>query len=281
VPCDRGHSSCGQKEESGWRHACGHRLRTFFHHAAASLGSPPPMLSSCTCIAVPLSRRSLMKIRRSTRIAGAATRPGDRKPGSAWLNGSGTSGWSWAINCIPIRYARSLVCACSPASPTSHSPVLRLCSSGGGLSMEGWSFLGQRFHAPTRRDASLSSKPAAPCSGAAPRSRWEPTRGVCRQHSQLPSLSAARAMSMEWQCYGEAAPGQRSPASPQRRGRAAPLARLESKSSLTCVHPTPASPTGGGTKGTGHHSQSRRPVFASFQSIPGALSALLGRAPGT
>jgi hypothetical protein len=52
--------------------------------------SPPPMSSSCICIAAPLSRRSRMKIRRLILIDGAATRPGGRKPGSVWLNGYGT-----------------------------------------------------------------------------------------------------------------------------------------------------------------------------------------------
>jgi hypothetical protein len=64
------------------------------------------MSSSCICIAAPLSRRSRMKIRRLILIDGAATRPGGRKPGSVWLNGYGTSAWSWAINFILIRYAR-------------------------------------------------------------------------------------------------------------------------------------------------------------------------------
>jgi hypothetical protein len=95
------------------------------------------------------------------------------------------------------------VCACSPASLSIHSPFLRLCSSRGGLRMEGRSLLGPRFHAPPRRDASVSSQPGASCPGAAPRSRWQPAPGVWSQHSQLSVLSAARAVSMARACHEE------------------------------------------------------------------------------
>ncbi len=86
---------------------------------------------------------------------------------------------------------------------------------------------------------------------------------------------------MEWQRDFEAAPGECASASPQRRRRAAPLARLESQSSSARVYATSASPTGGGATGTGQHSQSRWPAFASFQGITGALSALVGDAAGS
>jgi len=39
-----------------------------------------------------------MRIRKSTPIGGAATRPLDRKPGSAWRSGCATSAWNWGIN---------------------------------------------------------------------------------------------------------------------------------------------------------------------------------------
>jgi hypothetical protein len=40
-------------------------------------------------------------------------------------------------------------------------------------------------------------------------SRRQPAAGGCRQHSQLSTLSAARAVSMEWRGNGKTAPGQR------------------------------------------------------------------------
>src|SRR6266566_3186574 len=82
--------------------------------------------------------------------------------------------------------------------------------------------------------------------------RWQPACSLCGQHSQLPPLSITRTVSMEWQRDREAAPGECAAASPQHRGRAAALARLESEGSSTGLHATPASPTGGGPKGTRH-----------------------------
>jgi hypothetical protein len=38
--------------------------------------------------------------------------------------------------------------------------------------------------------------------------RWEPARGVCGQHPQLPSLSPAGAVSMAWQSHRQASPGE-------------------------------------------------------------------------
>src|SRR5260370_42134714 len=86
---------------------------------------------------------------------------------------------------------------------------------------------------------------------------------------------------MELQRELDAAPGECASASPQRRRRAAPLARLESQSSSARVYATSASPTGGGATGTGQHSQSKWPAFASFQGITGAHSSLVGDAAGS
>ncbi len=86
---------------------------------------------------------------------------------------------------------------------------------------------------------------------------------------------------MEWQRDFEAAPGECASASPQRRRRVASLARLESPSSSARVYTTSASPTGGGATGTGQHSRSRWPAFASFQGITGALSAFVGDTAGS
>jgi hypothetical protein len=48
----------------------------------------------------------LMKTRKSTRIVGAVTRPGDRSAGNWFPNGCGTSAWNWDISFILIRSAR-------------------------------------------------------------------------------------------------------------------------------------------------------------------------------
>ncbi len=45
----------------------------------------------------------------------------------------------------------------------------------------------------------------------------QPTCGLCGQHPQLPSLSCARAVSMEWQSHSQASPGEcAAPPSPRR-----------------------------------------------------------------
>ena len=142
--------------------------------------------------------------------------------------------------------------------------------------MEGWSLLGPRFHAPTRRDASLSSKPGASCSRAASRSRWKPTRGVWRQHPQLSSLSAARAMPMAGECDGETAPGECVAASAPGGSRTAALARLEPQSAPTRLYATGATATHRGGPVTSH----RFAIRHGRDSLPcaaRALAPLVGR----
>jgi hypothetical protein len=117
------------------------------------------------------------------------------------------------------------VCSCSFPSAATRGSCLWLCSAAGRLRMESGSFLGPRFHAPTRRDASVSSPPGASCPGAAPRSRWQPARGVWSQHPQLSVLSAPRAVSMARAVHEEAAPGQRAAPSTGHWSRAAPASR--------------------------------------------------------
>jgi hypothetical protein len=75
VPRGGGDPSSRHKEEPGWRHAFGRRLRTLLHQVAASLRLPPAMSSSCICIAAPLSLLLPMKISNKTPIAGVVSRP--------------------------------------------------------------------------------------------------------------------------------------------------------------------------------------------------------------
>jgi hypothetical protein len=147
--------------------------------------------------------------------------------------------------------------------------------------MEGGSLLGPRFHAATRWDASLSSKPGASCPRAAPRNRWQPACGVCGQYSQLSSLSPAKASPMAGRRHQKAAPGER-PAPPACRwGCATPLAGLESKGPSASLHPTLSPPTRGGSGGVEDPSSSSGHASASFQSCAGTLSALMARATGS
>jgi hypothetical protein len=78
------------------------------------------MSSSCTCIAAPLSPRSQMKTRRSIRIDGVLTRPGDRSAGRSCLNGSGMSASNWGSSFILTR------CASPNLLLPSHRRVSRL-----------------------------------------------------------------------------------------------------------------------------------------------------------
>ena len=74
--------------------------------------------------------------------------------------------------------------------------------------LENGSLHRSRLSSPARWDAPLSSRKASSPPGTASRDRWKSARGVCGQHSRLPPLSATRALSMEWQCYREASPGE-------------------------------------------------------------------------
>jgi len=71
----------------------------FFTNLPRASHSPPPMSSSCICIAVPLSPRWQMRIKNKIQIAGALTRPGGRSAGNWWHSGCGISVWNWDISC--------------------------------------------------------------------------------------------------------------------------------------------------------------------------------------
>src|SRR2546421_223174 len=85
----------------------GSRVLAWFMNSSSpvcrSRRSPPPTLLSCICIVVPLKQRWLMKIRNRIQTVGVAIRQAVKKSGKSCLNGSGTSDWSWAINCSLIR----------------------------------------------------------------------------------------------------------------------------------------------------------------------------------
>ncbi|EFH82681.1 hypothetical protein [Ktedonobacter racemifer] len=159
----------------------------------------------------------------------------------------GSMGLEPAFGTRPSPSSRSgsydRVCACSPASLSTHAPFLRVCSSRGGLCMEGRSLLGPRFHAPPRWDTSLSSQPGASYPGTAPRSRQQPAHRVRGQHSQLPVLSVARAVSMAGACHEEAAPGQPAASSAGRWSRTTALAGLEPQRASACLPAARVSPT--------------------------------------
>ena len=99
-----------------------------------------------------------------------------------------------------------------------------------------------RLSSPARWDAPVSSRAVACCPGATPRGRWKCACRVCGQHSPLPPVSAARAVSMEWPRDREAAPGERAVASAPGWSCPAPLARLEPQRTPACLHTARATP---------------------------------------
>jgi hypothetical protein len=77
--------------------------------------------------------------------------------------------WGCFLRAVPgpspsaRTFAHDRVCPCSFTSAVTHGSVLRVYPSRGRLRMESWSLLRPRFHAPTRRNPPLSSKPGASC----------------------------------------------------------------------------------------------------------------------
>ena len=100
-----------------------------------------------------------------------------------------------------------------------------------------------RLSSPARWDAPLSSRAAASPPGAASRSRWQSTRGLCGQHSPLPPLPTARTVSMGGQRHGKAAPGKCAAAPAAGGSCTAALARLEPQNPPTRLHAAGATAT--------------------------------------
>jgi hypothetical protein len=142
-------------------------------------------------------------------------------------NGSGTCAWSWDISSSRRPYASpsSLLPSCRRASrlPSYSLPHLGmghppLPPPGKRVASRGKTFLSSLMG----RSAVQQVSSFTPMSGVE-----KPTAAcacVCGQHSQLPSVPAARAVSMEWQCDSKAAPGECAVASRDGRFCSSPLA---------------------------------------------------------
>ena len=134
----------------------------------------------------------------------------------------GTCVWSWAISFTPppvrtTEFAPAHLWAkdqqaLSPAPAQGYGPAVEA------LPRTRWPLLGSRFCPPTRWHAPLPGWAVLACPRTAQRGRREPARGVCGQHSQLPPLPVAGAVSMAGLRHQETAPGERAAASPGRRG---------------------------------------------------------------
>lgn len=85
---------------------------------------------------------------------------------------------------------------------------------------------------------------------------------------------------MEWECDGQAAPGQRAGASACGRGSAASLAGLESAGASPGLHPAFAPSTADGPGG-GEADHTRYQVHAAFPRCACPCSPLMGEAPGS
>ena len=146
--------------------------------------------------------------------------------------------------------------------------------------LENGSFHRSRLSPPARWDAPLSSRKTSSPPGTASRGRWKSARGVCGQHSRLPPMSAARALSMEWQCDREASPGECAAASAPGGSRIVALAGLESQRPPTRLSAAHATATHRGEpiasrRFATHRGRDPLPCAAR------ALAPLVGRAVGS
>jgi hypothetical protein len=172
----------------------------------------------------------------------------------------------------------------APALPTAHkespaqAPVQGYGPAEVALRRTRGPLLGARFCPPAGWDAALSSKSKTFGTRAAPGSRWQLARGLCRQYPQLPSLSLAKASSMEWQRHREAASSECALASIGRRVPPHPLEGLEPEAASAGVYATPSSSTRGGAGRTGSCCRSDAPTRAPVPCTARALSSRLSRA---
>jgi hypothetical protein len=146
--------------------------------------------------------------------------------------------------------------------------------------LENGSLHRSRLSPPARWDAPLSSRKASSPPGTASRGRWKSARGVCGQHSRLPPLPEACALSMEWQCDCEASPGECAAACAPGRSRTIALAGLESQRPPTRLSAAHATATHRGEpiasrRFATHRGRDPLPCAAR------ALAPLLGRAVGS
>ncbi len=161
-----GHPSCRQEKESCWRHACGCRLRTVLHRTATSLGLPPPMSSSCICIAA--------------HYAPALADEDDEQDPDRWCSHSAwgqecwqlVSQWVWNLRAVRWDISWSQLPCVSPSlllplrRRTSRPPPHPLPPPGMvhpplPPASESWPLLWLRLSSPTRWDAPVPSRAAA------------------------------------------------------------------------------------------------------------------------
>lgn len=187
---------------------------------------------------------------------------------------------------LPDSHTHDRICSCSPAASRTggHTSLLlpaplRVWVTSQRHLLENGAFFWPRLSPPGRWDVVLSSGKVSPSPGAASRGRWESARGVCSQHSPLPPVSTARAVSMEWRCSHEATAGQCPSASARGWEEPAPLARLEPQRTPTGLHAARAPPTHRGESPTvcprfAITSSGRDPLSCTTC----ALASLVGRA---
>ena len=142
-------------------------------------------------------------------------------------------------------------------------------------------FGGARLCPPARRDVTLPSQSDPFGTRAAQGSRWESACGLRRQHSQLSSLSAARAVSMEWRRDREAPPGQRAAASAPGGSRTAALVRLEPQRTPARLSAAGATPTHRGGPAAARRRFARHRGRDLLPCAARAFAPLLGCAVGS
>jgi hypothetical protein len=166
----------------------------------------------------------------------------------------------------------------APALPPQSGQTATRPAAHHGHLLEDGSLLGARLSSPARWNAPVSSWAAASPPGAASRSRWKSARGVCGQHSQLSPVSAARAVSMEWQRYREASPGECAAAFAPGGSRTGTLARLEPESAPACLSAARATPAHRGEPAASCRRFARQSSSDPFPRTTSALPSLMARA---
>jgi hypothetical protein len=136
-----------------------------------------------------------------------------------------------------------------------------------------------QLFSPARWVAPVSCRAVAFCEGSTPRGRWEFACRVCGQHSPLPLVSTARAVSMEWQRDRQAA-ARVSVRLASAAGGSRPVtrARLESQRTPARQHPTCATPAHRGEPVASHRRFARQSGRDPVPCAARALSPLMGRA---
>jgi hypothetical protein len=229
-----------------------------------------------------------MRIRRSTQIGGVLTRPGGKKHGVSSASGCGTCGWRWGTRSNRLRCARPSLLPPSPRSMSRLLPVrlhllppLGMAHPPAPPASENGALHRSRLSAPAGWHASVSSREVTSGPGAASGRGRKFARGLCSQYSPLPFLPSARTVSMEWQRYSEAAPGQRALASAPGWFCPTALARLEPQSPPARLHAAraPATPRGQplatGHREATHHGRHPLPRAAR------ALASVVGSTAGS